>query len=356
MTCRCSSPKSVFRLAAHIRTLPLFRMLSLLLIALAPLAAHAQNSSRSRRAPESNASSTPPTVTLASDMTVVTLCAEDVTRAHSEVRLTAQTTGFESVSGVRYTWTVSGGSIREEGTTAVWDLSGVAPGTYTTTLEVDNGTDTACRAFTSASVVARPCTPVRVQCPRITIACPDTVEAGQPVTVSANLSGAAADITPVFNWTVSGGTIIAGQGTSSITVDTTGLGGNSFTANVQVNGFSPTCPLTASCAVVTTPVPLARKFDEFPSISFDDDKARLDNFAIELQSDPTARGFIVTHAGRRSRADQAARMGERARRYLTNVRGIDASRLIVVSGEERDRNTYELYIVPIGATPPAIGR
>jgi hypothetical protein len=46
----------------------------------------------------------------------------------------------------------------------------------------------------------------------ISISCPETVEAGQPVTLSANISGARADIQPVFNWTVSGGTIIGGQG------------------------------------------------------------------------------------------------------------------------------------------------
>jgi hypothetical protein len=125
---------------------------------------------------------------------------------------------------------------------------------------------------------------------------------------------------------------------------------------VQVEGFDQTCPLTAVCTVTGNPLPEPRKFDEFPSISFDDDKARLDNFAVELQNEPTARGFIVLYPGRRSRADQASRLGERARRYLTTSRGIDASRLIVVSGAPRERDTYELYIVPVGATPPAVGR
>lgn len=329
--------------------------LSLLVLALLPLLTYAQNKSRSRRTTET-VNSTPPTVTLTPDTTILTVCPEDTTRAQSEVRLTAQTTGFESISNVRYTWTASGGQIKNDGNTAIWDLSGVAPGAYTATLEVDNGTDTACRAFTSATVVARPCPPVRVQCPRVSISCPDTVEAGQPVTVSANISGAAADINPIFNWTVTGGTIISGQGTPAISVDTANLGSGSFTASVQVAGFDPTCPLVANCTVVTTPAPESRKFDEFPSISFDDDKARLDNFAIELQNDPTARGFIVAHSGRRRRNDQASRLGERARRYLTNVRGIDASRLIVVSGGERQRDTYELFIVPIGATPPSVGQ
>jgi len=327
----------------------------LILVCGSTLAAAQQN--RDRRASDANttATSVPPTVTITPDATILTLCPEDAARAEDKVRLRSETTGF--TTGTRYTWTTTGGRITEESDgSAVWDLAGVAPGAYTATLEVDNGTDTACRAFTSASIVTRPCAPVRVQCPAISISCPETVEAGQPVTLSANISGARADVQPVFNWTVSGGTIIGGQGTSAITVDTTGLGGNSFTANVQVEGFDRTCPLTATCTVTGNPLPLPRKFDEFPSISFDDDKARLDNFAVELQNEPTARGFIVLYPGRRSRADQASRLGERARRYLTTSRGIDASRLIVVSGAPRERDTYELYIVPVGATPPSVGR
>lgn len=328
--------------------------LSLLIFVCGSTIATAQQD-RDRRASDTTATSTPPTVTITPDATILTLCPEDAARAEDKVRLRSETTGFTTAT--RYTWTTTGGRITQESDgSAVWDLAGVAPGAYTATLEVDNGTDTACRAFTSASIVTRPCAPVRVQCPTISLACPETVEAGQPVTLSANISGARADIQPVFNWTVSGGTIIGGQGTSAITVDTTGLGGNSFTANVQVEGFDQTCPLTATCAVTSNPLPVPRKFDEFPSISFDDDKARLDNFAIELQGEPTARGFIVLYPGRRSRADQASLLGERARRYLISTRGIDASRLIVVSGAPRERVTYELYIVPIGATPPAVGR
>lgn len=338
------------RARTHSRALPL----TLMLLALLPLAANAQDT-RTRRTTDDRNSSSAPTVVVTPDINVITLCPEDAARARTEVRLTSDTTGFSSPGSVRYTWTTNGGTIREEGTTAVWDLSGVAPGAYTASLEVDDGVNALCRAFTSATIVARPCPPIRIQCPVVTINCPDTVEAGQPVNLSANISGARADLSPGFNWTVTGGTIVAGQGTSAITVDTTGFSGT-YTANVQVTGFDQTCPATASCTVSVPALPLPRKFDEFPSISFDDDKARLDNLAVELQNDPTARGFIVVYPGRRARPDQASRLGERARRYLTQTRGIDASRLIVVSGAPRERATYELYIVPVGATPPAVGQ
>ena len=50
----------------------------------------------------------------------------------------------------------------------------------------------------------------------------------------------------------------------------------------------------------TTPITEAqgpRKIDEYGNIRFNDEKARLDNFAIELQNDPTAQGYLVCYGG-----------------------------------------------------------
>ena len=51
---------------------------------------------------------------------------------------------------ILHTWSVTGGRIDGEGPTTVWDLTGVAPGTYTITAEVDDGCG--CIAFKSSSV------------------------------------------------------------------------------------------------------------------------------------------------------------------------------------------------------------
>src|SRR5205823_13125607 len=102
-------------------------------------------------------------------------------------------------------------------------------------------------------------------------------------------------VNPTYNWTVSAGTITSGQGTTSITVDTKGLGGQTVTATVEVGGVEPTCTnRTASCSSRVRPRPKpAIKFDEYGNIRFNDEKARLDNFAIQLQNEPTAQGYII---------------------------------------------------------------
>jgi hypothetical protein len=43
----------------------------------------------------------------------------------------------------------------------------------------------------------------------------------------------------------------------------------------------------------------ARKFDEFSDIQSSDLMARLDNFAIQLQNEPTVKGFILVYRSRR---------------------------------------------------------
>jgi hypothetical protein len=96
----------------------------------------------------------------------------------------------------------------------------------------------------------------------------------------------------------------------------------------------------------------ARRFDEYPSIAFDDEKARLDNLAIEMQNDPNATGYVYVYGGRNSRPGQADRLGSRAKDYLTNSRGIDASRLVLTNGGYRETDYFELWLVPQGAQPP----
>ena len=100
--------------------------------------------------------------------------------------------------------------------------------------------------------------------------------------------------------------------------------------------------------VVVTP----SKFDEYGNIRFNDEKARLDNYAIPLQNDPGAQGYIIAYGGRRGVAGEAQARADRAKNYLVNTRGIDAGRLVTVDGGYREDLTVELWIVPTGATAP----
>lgn len=109
--------------------------------------------------------------------------------------------------------------------------------------------------------------------------------------------------------------------------------------------------LSAMAQDTAPTAPVARKFDEFGDIYLSDLKARLDNLAIQLQQEPTARGFIIIYRSRRDLPGLNARLAGRSKRYLVYARGIPADRVVTVDGGVAECLTQEFWIVPAGATP-----
>ncbi|MBC7930918.1 MAG: hypothetical protein H7Z38_10195 [Rubrivivax sp.] len=96
----------------------------------------------------------------------------------------------------------------------------------------------------------------------------------------------------------------------------------------------------------------ARLVDFFGEIQISDLKARLDNFAIELQNTPDSKGFIVVYAAKQKFPGWPLRRANYSLSYLINSRGLDAARVSVFSGELRDATTFELWVVNAGAELP----
>jgi hypothetical protein len=270
----------------------------------------------------------------------------------SEVTLVADASDVDN-DQLLYTWSVTGGRLSGEGRQVTWDLTGVANGTYTATVEVNDGNQHT--ATGSATVTVADCTGCVAPappCPTVSVSCPSDIDAGQPITFTASVTGGAEGATFTYNWSVSAGTISSGQGTSTISVDTTGVaGGQSVTATVSIGGADPSCTgTTASCTTSLKPPPRpAVKFDEYGNIRFNDEKARLDNYAIQLQNDPGSTGTIIVYG---SCAGEAQQRGDRAKDYLVNTRGIEAGRITVVDGGCRSDLTVQLWVVPQGSTAP----
>jgi len=298
----------------------------------------------------------PPTVSLSASAGTITLACPPgmvsstcTPSANQTVQLAANATDPDGDT-LLYTYSTTGGRVTGDGANVSWDLTGVQPGTYTSTVEVDDGCG--CVAFSSTTVTVAGCTNCVPPCPTVSISCPtDQVNAGTPATVSVNLSGGDPNASVTYNWTVSSGTITSGQGTPSITIDTTGLDGN-VTATVELGGLPPECDRSKSCSFsVLKPVVKENctKFDEYSDLKFNDEKARLDNFASTLQQNPGAQGYYVIFGSCDGEADQRS---QRAVDYLVNTRGIDRSRVTVVNGGCREQLTVELWWCPTGVAAP----
>lgn len=293
----------------------------------------------------------PPSLSLAADSAVIKGCNDESAR----VRLVATA---RSVNGtpLRYRWTTNGGKLRGEGANTSWDLAGVQPGVYQAFVEVDDGRDLNCVAFSSVSIVVTECPPPpqEVVCPNVTVSCPDAASENAPTTFTATISGGSSGIMPTYDWTVSAGRIISGQGTPSITVDTAGLAGQTIRTNLEVGGYGMRCP--ASCATSIPIMNKPRKFDEYYDIARNDEKARLDNYAIQLQSEPGSQAYIIVYPSRRARPNDAQERAQRISDYLVNSRGIDSHRIVTTIGQSREDWLFELWVVPEGAQPPSPNR
>ncbi|HKU74708.1 MAG TPA: Ig-like domain-containing protein [Pyrinomonadaceae bacterium] len=253
-----------------------------------------------------------------------------------------------------YTWSVTGGRLSGEGRQVTWDLTGAANGSYTATVEVNDGNQHTASGSVTVTVADCPdCVRPQPPCPTVSVSCPSEVDPGQPITFTASVSGGDSASTFTYNWSVSAGTISSGQGTSTITVDTAGLAGQSVTATVSIGGADPSCTgTTASCTTgVKPPKPVSQKFDEYGNIRFNDEKARLDNYAIQLQNQPGSAGTIIVYG---TCTGEGQQRGDRAKDYLVNTRGIEAGRITVVDGGCRSDLTVQLWIVPAGADAPQV--
>ena len=330
--------KSRYRLIAVV--------LPLALVGLIALAPGAFAKKKKKKVVTDNYVFIPPTLQLSASPREITACAGENARVQLDARAS-----FTSGTP-RYRWSASGGRIEGNGATTSWDLSGLQPGYYKAYVDVDNGVEE-CSAFTSATVLVKCAPPV---CPSILISCPEKVVSNQPLQFCASVAGGSPNVARVYNWTVSAGKIISGEGTNCITVDATGLSGQSVRATLVMGGYENNLNCTATCIVQIPPeLPVCRKFDEFPAIPRNDEKARLDNYAIELQNDPTSTAYVIVYPGQRGKPGEVQAHITRIVDYLANSRGIDKRRIITIIGPTRGDLSVDLWVCPQGAKTPIPG-
>jgi len=149
-----------------------------------------------------------------------------------------------------YQYTVSGGKIVGTGAKVQWDLSDVSPGTYMITAGVDDGCGICGKTMTK-EVTAKACTPTcgLVNCPTLELSGPVGTEKLDEYNVVASISGGSQDQVITFQWSVTNGEIVAGQGTPSVRVKPlSNSNGKHPVVTLKVGGFDPegACPDEAS--------------------------------------------------------------------------------------------------------------
>ncbi|MEK7723650.1 MAG: hypothetical protein AAB336_04825 [Acidobacteriota bacterium] len=201
-------------------------------------------------------------------------------------------------------------------------------------------------------------------CPyNINVTGPDKVTEGDLITFAV-FDAAAKGTALNYLWTVSPSTarVTSGLGTPSITVDTGDMGNQTIQAEVTVGDgvYDAQCSQRKSVTTLverTPPVvtPTPYRFDGWDAKTFDDDKNRFDNLAIELQNKPDSQGYVIMYQGTDKisvRSRKVEKLSTRAINYLVKERFVPPNRLQFTNWGTRVHTYYEVWIVPPGANPP----
>ncbi len=191
-------------------------------------------------------------------------------------------------------------------------------------------------------------------CPKVSIQAlgSRTVRDGQPVSITASITGGDPKVSPLLVWSLSAGTVKEGQGTRKIEVDTTGSGNSldrQVVADLWLGGYAPECG-SPQASVAVKIIPPAAKFGEFGELPPDVLATNLKALA-EFLSQSQDNLYLIGYAGRKSERGFAAIWLRKMKEMLT-VEGVAARRVIAIDGGFRDEPLFDFWIVPIGAEPP----
>src|SRR5262245_19681758 len=270
-----------------------------------------------------------------------------------------------------YTWSATGGRVIGEGVNTQFDTTGLAPGDYTVTIEVNDGCG--CVAFDSKTIRVEACPPLTV-CfgPNLDVtASPTTVDAGEKINLSTTgVTGGRNYGTVRYEWTSSAGTISASDLTAVL--DTTGVTpGSTIEITVRATSSEGNCSASGTTRISLRapppPPPPPPTFSELGQCtSFKRNNARLDNACKEilqnrlipaLQADPTARLVID---GYRAENERPANLDlQRAKNVRDRLADgslgtqIDVNRISVrPGGVSNDGSQVRIFFVPSGAADP----
>ena len=189
-------------------------------------------------------------------------------------------------------------------------------------------------------------------CPVIKVDSRGAVQSGEPISFTANIKGGVKKSNLEYEWSISAGTIVSGQGASSISVDTTNLESvTEIIAEVKIKGLFENCPNTASETSSVYKIIDLFAFDEFGKLFNGDVKARMQNLFIELGNNPYSQGYIINYG-----TDKEIAVREKQIQKAINFFKYDANRVTIVRGRENPRSEVgvwtKIWIVPPGTEFP----
>lgn len=161
-----------------------------------------------------------------------------------------------------------------------------------------------------------------------------------------------------YGWEVSGAEIISGQSDSEVVIKPTTNKGEEescIRVTLRVAGLPPTCESAKSCTLrVNYQCAQPMRFDDaYRVASMNEEQVHLDKIAqslVERGSDSVV--YLVAYAGRSACISESQWRLARAKKYLTEEKGIPKERIVAVDGGFRETFVVELFVLPKNACGP----
>ena len=270
------------------------------------------------------------------------------------ITATANATNLALKKPATYTWSSTGGQISGTTETAHISTANLAPGDYTVTGKITQGPHPYQNATCTASFRIHAFEPPTISCS----ANPSTVMPGDSSTItSVAVSPQNRPLT--YSYSTTAGQISGTTSTATLNTAGAPAGVINVTCNV-VDDLGKQATASTQVTVNVPPPPPAPETRNLCSVSFERDKKRpvrvdneakgcLDEIALTLNRESSAKLVIIGRHSADEPSDDAAERALNVEQYLTDEKGIDASRIEVRTGTEPNRSVDNV-LVPPGAT------
>lgn len=184
-------------------------------------------------------------------------------------------------------------------------------------------------------------------CPKVEFKSPiSATVAGDVMVFEISLTNEIKDVNLEYNWTVSSGQILSGQGTSLIKVATTReLEEQNITAIVEIKGFPENCPSKFSESGFVVPITGDYFPDEYGKISLKEEFTRFDELFTRLANVPNSRGFVLMEISENERFIDAKKHIQKIMQFGVGHRGYDKSWLIFAIKKSTLHRTEHILVL-----------
>jgi hypothetical protein len=270
------------------------------------------------------------------------------------VTVTATASNLNLKKKASYTWTVSGGRITGADSTATVTTAGLAPGDYTVSGHVSEGMRPGQQASCTAGFRVHDYEPPTISCS----ANPSTVMPGDSSTITS-VASSPQNRTLSYSYSASSGQIASSTPTATLNTAGASPGTVTVTCNV-VDDLGKQATANTTVTITAPPPPAPPQVRNLCSISFERDKKRpvrvdneakgcLDEIALTLNRESSAKLIIVGKHSADESPDAAAQRDLNVAQYLTQEKGVDPSRIELRTGGDLTRS-LDSILVPPGAT------